>query len=412
MQVLEIIYYCLVFFAIYIQIFLIATLFEKRKEMFKKSETGILTYFPKITIIMPFWNEGKNIEKTMHSLLALNYPQDKIEIIAVDDGSTDNSLEVVKQFENTPNVKIIHKENGGKFTALNVGIQNSTGDFIACIDADSEVMKDALQKMMPRFADPEVMAVIPAAIVFNPKTFVQLAQKVEYIMAVFFKRALSLIDALHVTPGTLPIYRKEVFEKIGEFRHGHKGEDMEIAFRMHEHGMKTVQVYDAVVYTIPPATVKTLYNQRKRWIYAYLNNVIDYKHMILNKKYKNFAFYTLPAGLVSILSVVYFFWFTFSHLVKFVLDMITKMFATNFTSSLSLALPDWFFLGGKPVLIMAIIAYALVVTSIFVGYKMVEGKVPWSLNFVLFIILYSIIEPIWLMRAIFNTVFKKETKWR
>lgn len=93
---------------------------------------------------------------------------------------------------------------------------------------------------------------------------------------------------------TLPIYRKEVFEKLGGFRHGHNGEDMEMAFRMQTLHMKIAQVHDAVVYTIPPATIKTLYKQRTRWISSYLNNLIDYKHMIFNIKYKHFAFFTIP----------------------------------------------------------------------------------------------------------------------
>lgn len=412
MLTLDVIYYFFVFFAIYIQIFFIITLFENRKVMFKKTEAGVLAYYPKISIIVPCWNEENTVVKTINSLLNLNYPKDKLEILVVDDGSTDNTWKVLNEMPQSPNVLCFTKENGGKYTALNFGLEKMTGEFVACLDADSEVMPDALLKMLPKFADENIMAVIPAAIVYEPKTIVQYAQKVEYTMSVFFKRALSLVDALHVTPGTLPIYRKEVFAKIGNFRHGHNGEDMEIAFRMHEHDMKVAQVHDALVYTIPPATIKTLYKQRTRWIGSYFSNIIDYRHMILNPKYKTFAMFTLPAGLISIFSVIYFFWFSFTHLLQFLISSISRMFVTNFHFATNFGLPDWFLVGSKPLLFLAIFAYLLVLTCVVIGYRMVEGKVPWSFNFLIFIVLYSVIEPFWLMKAMWNIATKKTASWR
>lgn len=75
-------------------------------------------------------------------------------------------------------------------------------------------------------------------------------------------------------------------------------------------------------------------------------------------------------------------------------------------------MPDWFFIGSKPILLIAIVAYGLIFVSILIGYKMVEGKIPWSFNFLIFILLYSIYEPFWLMKAVYNIITKNKVNWR
>ncbi len=253
------------------------------------------------------------------------------------------------------------------------------------------------------------MAVIPAALTEEPKTFVEKAQKIEYNMAVFFKKILALLNALHVTPGTLPVYRKEVFEKIGPFREGHKGEDMEIAFRMHKAHMVVAQCHTAVIYTYPPSTVKTLFRQRVRWIYAYIRNVIDYRTMVFGK-YKNFSWFSLPAGILSIVTVVYLFWFDVYKLIRFVVIKGQQIYYTGI-HPVHFSF-DFFYVANKPIIFLVVFAYLLVVCSMVVGYKMVEGKVPMSFNFVRYMLLYSLVSPFWLMKAVYKAITTNTMHWR
>ena len=84
-------------------------------------------------------------------------------------------------------------------------------------------------------------------------------QAVEYTFGIFYKKMFDNLAALNVLPGPFSIYRREVFKKIGVFRHAHNTEDMEIAFRMHANGLKIVNAHTAFVYTTVPKTVRGAY---------------------------------------------------------------------------------------------------------------------------------------------------------
>src|SRR5690242_13475864 len=77
---------------------------------------------PTVAIIVPCWNEESTVAGTTDSLLALDYPQDKLEVILVDDGSTDNTPAAMAQYAGNPRVNIIRTENQGKYQAVNTGI--------------------------------------------------------------------------------------------------------------------------------------------------------------------------------------------------------------------------------------------------------------------------------------------------
>jgi len=405
-------FYVFSFLSVYVQVFFIYTFFENRKKILKKDDEKAieLTSEPSITVIVPCWNEEKAIVKTIESLLNLDYPKDKLKIFIIDDGSSDKTWEIIQIFKDIPNIRLFHKKNGGKYTALNLGLENLSTEFFSCLDADSTVEPKALKKMLPYFHNQEVMAVIPSALVTKPETMVQRAQKAEYNMAVFFKKVFSLIGGLHVTPGTLPIYRKKVVDLVGGFRHGHNGEDMEMAFRMQKNHLKIVQCHEAVVYTIPPASIKVLYKQRVRWISAYLGNILDYKNMIFNKEYGNFAWFSLPSGIISILAVVFIFFQSIYSLVEFIAGKIIKIKTVGLASAGSNM--DWFTLNFNGVLFTMIISYILVTASLFIGNRLAEGKAKFSSDILYFIGIYSFVAPFWLMKAVYNTVFSKGTSWR
>src|ERR1035437_4984279 len=106
------IFYVFSFISVYIQIFFLMTFLEKRRHIVHNPDNLELLFYPTVTIAVPCYNEEETINKTVESLLALDYPKDKIKIFLVDDGSTDNTWNVIQEFKNNPNIVLLQKENG------------------------------------------------------------------------------------------------------------------------------------------------------------------------------------------------------------------------------------------------------------------------------------------------------------
>ena len=225
-----IIFYVLTFFSVYVQVFFLITFLENKKKIIIRKEKIKLTKYPSVTVIVPCWNEERTVYKTVRSLLDLNYPKNKLRIFLIDDGSTDNTWDTISKFSKYSNVRIFKKENGGKHTALNLGLKHIETDFLGCLDADSIAGPESLVRIMSYFEkDSSAMAVAPSILTFNSKSIVQNAQKAEYDMSIYIKKMLGFLGAIHVAPGPLTIFRKKVFDELGPYKHAHNTEDMEIA---------------------------------------------------------------------------------------------------------------------------------------------------------------------------------------
>ena len=407
------IFYILIFLAVYIQVFFLVTFLENRKKILTRHGEVKLAKYPAVTIIVPCWNEEKTIYKTVRSLFALNYPKDKIKIFLVDDGSTDGTWNAIKKFDKYSHIKIFRKENGGKHTALNLGLAHSETDFFGCLDADSMVDSEALVRIMSYFEkDGSAMAVTPSIIVNSPKNIIENAQKVEYHISIFAKRVLGFLGAIHVTPGPFTIFKKEVFDNLGPYHYAHNTEDMEIAYRMQKHHYKIDYCNDAYVYTNAPRTVQKLYRQRLRWIYGFINNTIDYRDILFRKKYGNFSTFTVPAGIVSMFTVSFIIGRLVYSLGNFVFEKIVQWNAVGFHFSIQTQNFDPFFMNTEPFIFISAFIYILVIISIVLGRRIIEGKWRLSWSALYFFSVFSVIAPFWLMRAIFNTVISQRPAWR
>jgi len=409
----SVIFYVLTFLAVYVQIFFLITFLENRRKIVVRSGQTKLTQYPGVTIIVPCWNEEKTVEKTVHSLLDLDYPKDKVTIFLIDDGSTDGTWEAIKKFPQYPNIKIFQKENGGKYTALNLGLAHTETDFVGCLDADSFADKYSLVRIMSYFEkDPKVMAVAPSIIAHNSKSVIQHAQKAEYHMSVFMKKMFGFIGGIHVTPGPLTIFRKKVFTDLGPYRHAHNTEDMEIAYRMQKNHYKIDQCNDAFVYTNTPSTVKKLYRQRLRWIYGFINNTLDYKNLLFRKKYGYFSTFTLPAGLVSIVAVIYLIFRVAYDLAHFVYLKIIEIKTIGFSFELQPFTFDPFFISTESLGFVFIFIYSWIIISILLGKRMTEGKWGPYTGVFYFLFIFALIAPFWLLQAVYNTIIKRRPAWR
>ncbi len=403
--------YVFLFATMYIQVFLLITFFEERDKLAAKPINGKLAYYPSATIIVPCWNEEKTVSKTIHSLLRLNYQKNKLKIFIVDDGSTDNTWNVIQKFANNKQVTLIKKENGGKHTAVNLAIELTSSEIIGCLDADSYVEMNALLEIASAFNnDREIMSVAPTIIVHEPKTIFQKMQKTEYHISTFIRRMLSPMDAIQVTPGPFSFFRREVFKKIGLYKKAHNTEDVEFTLRMQSHHMRIRNAHMAYVYTSAPDTLYKLYRQRLRWAHGTMKNTLDYRFMMFRRKYGILGMLTLPLSFLGVFIFLYNFGFVIFHAIKNTIDKIVKISITG----ISFGIPnfDLFFLNTDFMVILAYVFLGLGLVIIWNGTRLSEGRFRPTTGIFYFLVLYGIVAPFWFTRAIINIVFSRNTNWR
>lgn len=403
--------YILLFSALYFEVFLLITYFEVRKKIkssvFDEISNGKL---PSVSIIVPCWNEENTILKTVFSLLKLDYPREKLSIIVVDDGSTDKTWNVLQRFNRNKQITLLKKENGGKHTAVNLGISVSKSDLVGCLDADSFVHPQALKRIANRFSDSSVMAVTPSMKINNPQNYLELIQKVEYVIGIFIRKIFSHLNALYITPGPFSIFRREVFAMIGEYKKAHNTEDLEMALRMQKNRMRIDNAHDAYVFTTAPNTLRKLYKQRVRWTYGFLKNAIDYRKMFFRPEYGHLGVMILPLAGFSIFSSLYFAGTVLFDSIKSALLKIEEIRTVGLSwTGFNL---DLFYIDTRVMVFLTLAALMGTVAIIFISRSLAQERMRPGKELVYFLAIYSIIVPFWMARAVFNVVFAKSTKWR
>lgn len=404
-------YVCL-FIALYFEVFLLISFLEKRPS---KKDATLPKHYPVVSMLVPCFNEEKTLAGTIESLLALQYPKDKLEIVVIDDGSKDSTATIGQAYAQRypEQVTFIHKANGGKYTALNLGIERSRGEIIGCLDADSFVAKDALIEAVKRFEnDPTAMAIAPAMKVYQPRKMLELMQNVEYTFGIFYKKMFDNLSAINVLPGPFSLYKREVFEKIGLFRHAHNTEDMEIAFRMQANHLRIVNAHTAFVYTTVPKTVRTLLKQRTRWSQGFLQNARDYKYMFFNRRFGNFGMLVLPFALSAFAAGIY----TSAYAVYRISTLGAERLSERFSTGVPLTLPhapkiDWFFLNTD--MMVFVIAFVLFLTliAIAIGSRISEARISLK-SYIAYFAFFGFLAPLWLIRAAWGAVLARESAWR
>ncbi|MEX0931198.1 MAG: glycosyltransferase [Candidatus Paceibacterota bacterium] len=405
--------YILLFATLYFEVFLIYTYIEDKTSFsHKKLSKRLPGGYPSVTILVPAWNEEKTLSNTITSLLSLEYPKNKLSLFIINDGSTDGTLAVANSFADNPQVTVFTKENGGKHTAMNLGISHANSELIGCLDADSFVEKNALKEIVEVFRmGNDIMAVTPSVQIHFPTNWLQKIQSIEYMMGQFMRKVLSRIHGLYVTPGPFSFYRKEVFERIGGFKHAYGTEDMEMAMRMQKNHMRIENAHSALVHTVSPRTIPTLYKQRVRWVSGFLKNAFyDYRHMFLNKKYGDFGFLVFPFGLVSIFSALFF----STQYIRLIGTALYNRYIEYSVLGFHFSLPslEWFSFNLE---FQRLIIYLLVVVTllfIVIGMLMVKRKLFLSSGLIYFVFLYGLIAPFWLAKSVYNLVLGQNARWR
>lgn len=400
------------FVSLYIQVFLIITLIEHRDSIKKKRVVSEpkADFMPTVSVIVPCFNEQATVLGTIESLKKLDYPQDKLSIIAIDDGSTDDTWSYLKRFENDPQIRLFKKENGGKHTAVNLGIKNSTSDIIGCLDADSFVHPQALRRMVNLFADPKVSAVTPAIRTKEPRSILDHIQHAEYNIGVFLRKMYSSINAIHVTPGPFSMFRRSVFAEIGPFKSAYNTEDLEMALRLHRHNKVIENAEHAYVYTTPPSSIRALVKQRVRWTTGFLLNLRDYRDLIFSREHGQVGTFTLPAGVLSLITVLFFAGYSLVSAATMTADNITRWGLIGFT----LHWPTFqlFFFDTTVIRLLTFTLILLAITFIFFGKRIATGTWKPSADMLAYAALYGFIAPVWVAISWGRALTKNVGSWR
>jgi len=403
------------FISLYLTIvWLIILLFDNQRN---KEPTKV---YPLVSIIIPAYNEEDSIKHTIRSVLELDYPKEKLELIVVNDGSTDNTKKVaaaiLAEFPDHNTTLLNKKNEGSKASALNAALKVAKGEFVACVDADSMVDKDALKYIIPHFSDPKNGAVISVIKVNNPQNFYEKMQRIEYILGVLTRKLMSAIGTLAMTPGVLSVYRADVLRKIGEFEVKNMTEDFEIALRLKAAGYNIKLETRSITYTNVPNNFKQLWRQRIRWFRGFFHNHVKYKNLFFDKKQPIFGYFQLPLNILSIPLLLVtsgiIFYGTFLSIREFIRR---SLFIDNYFLTQLLSFPTLkeLMLGQDLQLVLPLTLAGLLGFYIFYqAHREIKERVfEFPVSIWVYFVVFPYLTSVHWISAISQEIFKTKKKW-
>lgn len=255
---------------------------------------------PRMSVLVPAYNEEKVIRTTLEALLATNYP-DK-EIIAIDDGSKDDTLRIMSEYKDR--VKVIHKENGGKASALNAGMLYATGSIIVILDADTIIGNSALRHIAKSFADEHVVAVAGNIKIRNRVNILTWCQALEYLSGIqIMRRGLDYFGAITIVPGALGAFKKNKLEEAGSYHKETLVEDFDATMKVLRSGMVVSGNNSAIAYTQAPQKLHDFYKQRKRWYRGNLQVLRRHSDILLNPRFGYLQKFSYPLMAIHMLVI-------------------------------------------------------------------------------------------------------------
>ncbi|MDE1867957.1 MAG: glycosyltransferase [Thaumarchaeota archaeon] len=342
--------------------------------------------YPRLTVIVPAYNEEKVIERTIQALVETKYP-DK-EIIAVDDGSKDKTFQIMNKYNKQ--IKALHKENGGKASAINFGLAYATGEIIVVVDADTIIGMDSLTHLAKGFSmNKDVAAVAGNIKVRNRKNWLTFCQAIEYVAGIqIARRALDVFGSISVVPGALGAFKRTVLEEIGNYHKDTLVEDFDVTLKILKTNLTISGSTKAVAFTEAPENIKNLYKQRKRWYGGNLQVFSRHSDALLNPRF----------GLLQRLVFPY---MVFSSVVMPFVGFIT----------LGTAAYTAIFGGGIFVLEVFAIFSVLQILQAALAVRM-DNEDPKLILYGVFLVLgFKQILDFLLIRAVFEQLFRKKMTW-
>ncbi len=296
---LEYVVYSVIFLTLFTSMYWFTSLRVQRSDLYKEPEAS---YRPTVSIIVPAHNEEESLEETVRSILGSGYPMELLEVVIVDDGSTDSTPSIGRRLARKhPNVRFSrNRKNMGKAWSLNKGIGMARGDVIGCVDADSRITRGSIERAVAHLSSDENGAVISCIKLENTARLVEKLQWFEYVLASLMRRLMAGLGVLYVTPGVLSLYPKSLLERLGGFDVGNLTEDFEIALRIRKAGKRVAFEGSSVTYTRVPSTWKSLFLQRVRWYRGLIANLWKHRDIFFNKRMGFLGLFQVPLDFFSV----------------------------------------------------------------------------------------------------------------
>ncbi len=404
MEFTTIIYMIILFALNYFTIFHLILWFEVRNKLKKISLTN--KELPYVSILVPAYNEGKFIAKSLDKLLSIDYPKSKYEILVIDDGSTDDTYQIAKKYESR-NVRVFRKKNTGKASSMNFGIKKARYEYVAVMDADSFLQKSALRYCMAYF-EKDVAAVTSHILVKKRVTLWEKLQHAEYMIVSMMRKAQEHLNLITVTPGPLSVYNKKVLMKVGGFDEKNLVEDVEICWRLLKNGYKVNMAFDAIVHSLYPDNFKWWWKQRTRWTIGGIQTFVKYFRNIFDKKSHTLGRFVVPVSLLvytlSLLGIAVFVYLTATRAFDFLLYFMTALSLginplSNFEFGYNI---DMLFIYG-----MIMFLFSLYIIRLSINVHRERPGIP---ILVAFLTLYPILLTINLLTSLYNFL-RNERGW-
>ncbi|NEC34368.1 bifunctional polysaccharide deacetylase/glycosyltransferase family 2 protein [Streptomyces rubrogriseus] len=233
-----------------------------------------------VSVIVPAYNEKECIEATLRSLARSTHP---IEIIVVDDGSTDGTADIAESL-GLPGVRVVRQANAGKPAALNNGVRHARYDIVVMMDGDTVFEPDTVRHLVQPFADPGVGAVAGNAKVGNRRTLIGAWQHIEYVMGFNLDRRMyDLLRCMPTIPGAIGAFRRAAVRQVGGMSDDTLAEDTDITIALHRAGWRVVYEEHARAWTEAPGSLGQLWSQRYRWSYGTMQALWKHRRSLTDK---------------------------------------------------------------------------------------------------------------------------------
>jgi peptidoglycan-N-acetylglucosamine deacetylase len=263
-------------------------------------------YRPLVSVLIPAYNESDVLAKTVSSLLKSHYQN--LEVIIIDDGSTDDTWQIAQKIADVSwRVRCLAKPNGGKSSALNMGLEHAGGEIVICVDADTVFPPTTVSRLVRHFHDPTVGAVAGTVKVGNIQNPLTRWQALEYTVSIHVERAAhAYLGAIMVVPGACGAWRKEAIAAAGGYSDGTLAEDCDLTLAVHESGYKVIQDDSAVGVTEAPQTIRILAKQRFRWIFGNLQSFWKHRRIALDNQCGWLGTFVMPYAIFNTLVPIVF----------------------------------------------------------------------------------------------------------
>lgn len=269
---------------------------------------------PAVTFIIPCKNEEKAIARTVVKCFASVYSKEKLEVIVINDGSTDHTAKILANLQNTyPNLQVVNWEkNRGKRQGMAEGFRRANGEIIIQLDSDSYIDPKTFRNIITPFQNKEIAAVCAHADPQNAdKNFITKMQAAYYFMSFrVLKAAESTFMSVFCCSGCSSAYRKDMVMPVLDQWLNERflglpvtwGDDRALTSQLLKLGHKTVYTDQVAAYTIVPENWKQLLTQQLRWKKSWIINAIFTSKFIWRKQPFVAALYYFPLIFVSFMT--------------------------------------------------------------------------------------------------------------